>query len=505
MVKTALLAFLMLAVILPDAEARRVMHSQPNGARPGIGPKLLRVSPDNPRYFSDGAGKIVYLTGSHTWNNFQDISVPGGGEAPLDFSSYLDLLARYNHNFFRLWVWEQAAWISTVRAKTIFAPMPYRRTGPGRALDGGLKFDLAQFDQGYFDRLRERVSEAQERGFYVSVMLFQGFGVEVKGPAPPDGWFVKNLKRVSAWFGVEINLAPENNPWRGHPFNPQNNVNGVNGDPRGTGDGRDVHTLEIPRITRLQEEYVEKCIDTLNDLDNVLWEIANESHGASTAWQYHMIDFIHRREGSKGREHPVLMSAQWPGGKNAILFNSPAEAISPGGENGYKDNPPVCDGKKIIISDTDHLWGVGGNYDWVWKSFLRGLNPIFMDPLETKIEEIGPEIRYDPANPEWELLRKNMGYTLRFANRVDLKRMLPRPDLASSGYCLADEGREYLIYTPREGRVAVDLSRAAGEFATEWFDPVSGASSAGGTIPGGAERLFAAPFENGAVLYIRRD
>jgi hypothetical protein len=32
----------------------------------------LRIHPSNPRYFTDGSGKAIYLTGSHTWNNLQD-------------------------------------------------------------------------------------------------------------------------------------------------------------------------------------------------------------------------------------------------------------------------------------------------------------------------------------------------------------------------------------------------------------------------------------------------
>ncbi len=43
----------------------------------GSGP--LRVSSANPRYFADGTGKVVYLTGSHTWANFQD---NGNGNPP---------------------------------------------------------------------------------------------------------------------------------------------------------------------------------------------------------------------------------------------------------------------------------------------------------------------------------------------------------------------------------------------------------------------------------------
>jgi hypothetical protein len=35
----------------------------------------LRVHPDNPRYFTDGSGRAIYLTGSHTWANLQDTGV----------------------------------------------------------------------------------------------------------------------------------------------------------------------------------------------------------------------------------------------------------------------------------------------------------------------------------------------------------------------------------------------------------------------------------------------
>src|SRR5687767_3414938 len=33
----------------------------------------LRVSSQNPRYFTDNSGNAIYLTGSHTWNNLVDI------------------------------------------------------------------------------------------------------------------------------------------------------------------------------------------------------------------------------------------------------------------------------------------------------------------------------------------------------------------------------------------------------------------------------------------------
>ena len=189
------------------------------------------------------------------------------------------------------------------------------------------------------------------------------------------------------------------------------------------------------------------------------------------------------------------MTAQWPGGANVTLFNSPAEAISPLGENGYKYNPSIANGGKVIISDTDHLWGVGGDYKWVWKSFLRGLNPIFMDPYNVT--------GFDVNEAAINLIRKNMGYTLGFAHRMNLVGMQPQPSLVSSGYCLALPGNEYLAYAPA-GAVTVDLSGATGTFKVEWFSPLTGASKTGTHIQGGRQISFIAPFHGSdAVLHLK--
>jgi hypothetical protein len=337
--------------------------------------------------------------------------------------------------------------------------------------------------------------EAQKRGIYVSVMLFQGFSIDTKG-IQINGWFRHAMQKYLLKLGIKNSEEQSNNPWRGHPYNIMNNINGINGDPYGHGDGKDVHTLRIPQITRLQEAYVRKVIDTLNNLDNVLWEIANESHGNSTEWQYYMIDYIRGYEKSKDRSHPILMTVPWPGGNNSTLFESPADAVSPNDSGVYKDEPPVGDGSKVIITDTDHLWGVGGDYRWVWKSFLRGLNPIFMDPYTTA--------GFSMSEEEKELTRKNMGYTLRFAGRMNLIGMTPRPDLASSGYCLAELGKAYLIYANGHDKINVNLLHVSGGLNMEWFNPQTGASRHDDAVKGGTIQTFTAPFSGDAVLYLNR-
>src|SRR5438552_2725504 len=58
----------------------------------------LRTSPNHPNYFRDGSDKAVYLTGSHTWNNFQDWGTDDAPQ-PFDFAAYVKMLVHHNHNF----------------------------------------------------------------------------------------------------------------------------------------------------------------------------------------------------------------------------------------------------------------------------------------------------------------------------------------------------------------------------------------------------------------------
>jgi hypothetical protein len=439
----------------------------------------LRVHPTNPRYFTNDTNQAVLLTGSHTWGNLQDYTYAEAPSPPsLDFPAYLAFLEAHNHNFFRLWTWESAFNPKAKQSTISYDPMPYQRTGSALALDGKPQFDLARWNLAYFDRLRGRVQAARDQGIYVSVMLFQGFSIEGKG-----------------------NVG--GNPWLGHPFNPRNNVNGVDG-----GGSTHVHTLSNRTVTAYQEAYVRKVIDTVNDLDNVLYEITNEDRGgpAGSAWQVHFIHFIKDYEAKKPRQHPVGMTAQYPEGADTVLFQSPADWVSPAGRF------PTSTGRKVILNDTDHsyFWtglkkdGIVAQRAWVWKNFTRGCQCLFMDPYLDPSHDPG---RNKPADgrpdPYWDPLRKAMGQTRTYATRMDLARMVPHDELASSAYCLANVGKEYLLYVPSGGSVAVDLAAASARLAVEWFDPKTGQTSAADPVTGGGRREFTAPFAGDAVLYLK--
>ena len=435
----------------------------------------LRVLKDNPRYFTDESGRAVYLTGSHTWSNLVDIG-PKDPPPRFDFTAYLDWMQQLNHNFIRLWIWEPVTWNTKANRENKLhtsAPQPWARTGPGMALDGKPKFNLKKFNPAYFERLKRRISAAHDRGIYVSVMLFEGWAMQFSAGA-----------------------------WEGHPFGQQNNINGLERETktktafrRIEKKGLEFHTLANPAVTALQEAYVRKVIDTVNDFDNVLYEISNENHPPSTEWQYHIIRYIKSYEKNKPKQHPVGMTFQYRGGKNETLFNSPADWISPNREGGYRDNPPAADGRKVILNDTDHLWGIGGNQAWVWKSFLRGHNPIFMDPYDGVV--LGKQF-----DPKWDPIRRSMGYTRMYADRMNLAAMQPRDDLASTKYCLAKPGVEYLVYKPASNKEAsINVKLKAGKYKYEWFDPNQGKVVSTGTIrANGGEQVLSSPSEKGPRL-----
>jgi hypothetical protein len=452
-------------------------------SKPAQGP--LRVHPENGRFFTDGTRladgslKTVYLTGSHTWANLIDRG-PADPPPEFHFDAYLDLLQRSNHNFIRLWS-RQVSWYHGYGDEELHAgPLAWTRTGPGNALDAKPRFDLTKLHTPYFERLRARIIAARDRGIYVGVMLFGG-NYECQGG------------------------------WRGNPFHVENNVNGINGDPDAAGHGLRSHTLTMPRINELQEDYVRKVIDTLNDLDNVLYEISNEGHPSSAEWQKHWIHFIKSYEAVKPKQHPVGMTALYvndPRDSNRLVNASAADWSSPLTDATGVRNIAATDGSKVSILDSDH-WFVKEIYrdaafgrEWIWKAFCRGHNPVLMEHLPP-LSFVDRDYPLTLDDPGYSVSRRAMGDTRQFATRMKMAAMRPANDLASSGFCLANPGKEYLVYKPMgETNLSVELQE--GGYEIEWFDPVKHATARGERIRVvSAAREFKPPFPGEAVLYLK--
>jgi hypothetical protein len=498
------------------------------GSNIAAGP--LVVAAANPRYFTIRSGngddrRAIYLTGSHIWNNFHDGMGPGAGCAAtpelFDYNAYLTFVQEHGHNFIRLWRWEQfQSQAAGGDFHLCMTPQPWLRTGPGNAKDGKPKFDLTTFDPAYFDRLHQRVSAAGAAGIYVAVMLF-------------DGW------------ALHLSPAPDN--VEGHPFHAANNVNGI-----AIQSIRDYQVLPLARgVQAIQEAYIRNVVDTLHDLPNVLWEVANESVGGgavdqsfaemlglgdppdwgdSTHWQYWVINFVKQYERQRGyASHPIGMTMQFPVAEqtkvNEVLFNSPADWISPGYDDEifaggghpmapgsppsrWFDDPPASEGQKVIITDTDHYAPGQGDALWAWKSFLRGHHPILMDfGLIGGVNPPDPSAG-TPSYAACEAARYAMGDTLRYAERMQLIEMTPRGDLTSTGYALADPGQEYLVLQPDEPAKPFTVTLLAGSYRGEWYDIGSRRTVAADpvTVESDGSCQFIPPFAEAGqvVLYLKQ-
>ncbi|MGH7944633.1 MAG: hypothetical protein ACREF9_06465 [Opitutaceae bacterium] len=141
-----------------------------------------------------------------------------------------------------------------------------RSDTPGYAF-GGNKFDLNQWDPAHFARLRDFVAEAGKRGIVVDLVLFTPLFSE--------------------------------HHWSLSPFNPVNNVSGI--DPRVT--RTDVLTLDRHGgLLRIQEALVRKIVTELRSFDNVIYELNHrrDLDNMTMEWERHMFDVLDQAQKAVG-------------------------------------------------------------------------------------------------------------------------------------------------------------------------------------------------------------
>ena len=185
------------------------------------GAEPIASHPENPRYFLlRGQPAFLITSGEHY-----------GAVLNQDFDhvAYLAELFARRFNLTRLFsgTYREVPGSFQIAANTL-APAPGRYVAPWArssqpgAVDGGNKFDLSAWDPAYFDRLRNFVAAAGERGVVVELVLFCPFY--------------------------------EENLWQVNPMNARNNVSGIGTMPR-----TEVFTLKHPamiggaRIARPQD------------------------------------------------------------------------------------------------------------------------------------------------------------------------------------------------------------------------------------------------------------
>ena len=163
------------------------------------------------------------------------------------------------------------------------------------------------------------------------------------------------------------------------------------------------------------------------------------------------------------------------------------------------------------------MWNASAqqNRNYAWENFTNGNQVMFMDPYVVYYPREGRNLCPSPTNgicsgpdARWDNFRDNLGYILRYSRKLNLASVTPSSSLCSTHDCLAQTpavGAEYLIYAPNGGAFTVNLSAMSSSrtLNVEWFNPSTGATTAGGAVPAGSSsRSFTPPFSGDAVLYL---
>ena len=217
-------------------------------------------------------------------------------------------------------------------------------TQPGYA-NGGNKFDLTQWDDAYFTRLKEFLSLRREKDVVVEVTLFCPMYEDMQWKLSPDE---RRQQRRTA-------SAPSA--------------------------AREVYTLDKNGgLLAVQEALMRKIVTELNGFDNVFFEICNEPYfgGVTIAWQHRIADVIVETERALPAKH--LIAQNIANGSAKIEDPHPAVSIF----NFHYATPPDAVAMNYALGKVigDDETGFRGTADAAYRTEGVGLHPRRRRPLQ---------------------------------------------------------------------------------------------------------------------------
>jgi hypothetical protein len=333
---------------------------------------------------------------------------------------------------------------------------PYLRVGAGQ---GRPKFDLTQFNQTYFDYWRQVALYARQRGLVVQFCIM-------------DGWHAKDDIVEGDPNGLAWGL-------RFDYFFPANNVNGVS-----VTQTEELYDPNGPAF-RYQQALVRKVVETLGDLPNIVWEIANES--GHIPWEILHADALTAYERSLQFPQHLVMPRDLPSHEYVKdhCDNDPSRTHSHLSQAFFLNQVLISDNDCIDAGTPDIRRGKA------WAALTAGAQ---IDLFHFELTEDAVLASDDAA-----MGMRYVGFQRKFVSDlgIDLAGMWPYDDEVSNGWALGRYGSEYIVYLPQGGSTSV-YSFVSTTKAV-WFNPRDGSSFDAGCCG----TTFTAPDGNDWVLYVR--
>jgi len=267
--------------------------------------------PDNPHYFVCNGRPLILITTDEHYGAVIN--------RDFDYVPFLDRLREYGMNLTRIYAG------AYVEMKDQYAPgnplgpspdhyiLPWKKSGePGANPHlGQYKYDLASWDDAYFQRLRDYVREASARDIIVEVVFFNGM---------------------------------YDDRWDAQPLYHANNIQGV-----GTLEFKQFTTIADKALVDVQLSYVRKVASALYDFDNVILDISDEPEmqgQQSWPWNSAMLDALISVDHNRHIYGETAHSASPDFTKDSRISWLPTEYISPMEKtlnDNYSDNKPIID------------------------------------------------------------------------------------------------------------------------------------------------------------------
>jgi hypothetical protein len=232
----------------------------------------LSLHPQNPHYFLFRGDPAILIGSTEHYGAVMNLD--------FDYIKYLNEVAASGLNLTRTFsgVYVEPGGAFGIRKNTLapaanryIAPW-IRSTEPGYA-NGGNKFDLSEWDEAYFARLKDFITQAGIRKIVVELDLFSNYYDTVQ--------------------------------WKLSPLYIQNNINRIGN----INDHKEILSLKHPEIVEVQEIMVRKIINELKDFDNIYYEICNEPYFGDTIalgeWEKHMTGVVVEAEKDFAHKHII--------------------------------------------------------------------------------------------------------------------------------------------------------------------------------------------------------
>lgn len=416
----------------------------------------LSLHPQNPHYFLYKGKPLILIGSTEHYGAVMNLD--------FDYVKYLDEIASSGLNVTRtftgVYVEPQGAFGIL---KNTLAPAPERyicpwpRSSIPGYYNGGNKFDLSNWDEQYFSRLKDFVKESSKRNVIVELDLFSNYYDTLQ--------------------------------WKMSPLYIKNNVNGIGN----IQDHKEILSLRQAEILDVQEKMVRKIVYELRDFDNLYYEVCNEPYFGDTLtlaeWEKHMTGVVVDAE--KGFYQKHLISNNIANNFRLVPENREDVSIY----NFHYARPPVTVAMNYHLNKVigDNETGFDGTKDSkyrveAWDFILAG-GGLFnnLDYSFTVGNEDGSfTVKEGEPGGGGKILRKQFNILSDFMKGIDFINMSPLksglirfPEKADIAFqALAKSDQVIAIYVHRKDTLSrsstfeIDLS--AGSYNLTWVDTKTG-------------------------------